>query len=312
MIKIKLPDYGFFAIVNYAIDCMLIAKNKNLDIAFEWKSNLYGNPDQDCWSYYFENNRLNNNEFSESYIANTYISKYGNRNRYAAPNGAFYKYNGGKAIMDNTNLSNDQINFIKKNLIINKKVLDRINLTINKIIGSNNEKNLVGFHLRGYGRLDGGSDLILLRLFINFKTLFGSYLKIIKSNSENKKFFVATDSKNLLSKIQYKFKNQALFFDFFRSEFGENHLKKNFQNNFEKGENVLLDVITLSKCSKIICSPSNIRNFLSIYNKNIIFFEKEIINFKFKKNYNFFDKIVNSLFYSLLEKIRLFNIKYKN
>ena len=50
----------FFAIVNYAIDCMLIAKNKNLDIAFEWKSNLYGNPDQDCWSYYFENNRLMN------------------------------------------------------------------------------------------------------------------------------------------------------------------------------------------------------------------------------------------------------------
>lgn len=47
MIKIMLPDYGFFAIVNYAIDCMLIAKNKNLDIVFEWKSKTYGNPSQD-------------------------------------------------------------------------------------------------------------------------------------------------------------------------------------------------------------------------------------------------------------------------
>lgn len=307
-----LPDYGFFAIVNYAIDCMLIAKNKNLDIVFEWKSKTYGNPSQDCWSYYFENNRLNDNEFLESYIANTFISKYGNRKRYVAPDGISYKYNGGRKIMENINLSNNQINFIKKKLIINKKILDKINLKVNRIIGTISEKNIVGFHFRGYGRLDAGSDLFLLKLLINFKTLFGSYLKTIKKHTENNKFFIATDSKKLLSKIQSKFKYQALFYDFYRSNFGENHLKKNFLNNFEKGEDVLLDVITLSKCSKIVCSQSNIRNFLAIYNKDIIFFEKDFINFKFKKNYNFFEKIVNSLFYSFCEKIRLFNIKYKN
>ena len=96
---------------------------------------------------------------------------------------------------------------------------------------------MVGFHLRGYGRLDGGSDLILLKLLISFKTLFGSYLKIIKKYNENKKFFIATDSKNLLSKkIQSKFKNQALFYDFYRSEFGENHLKKIFKIILKKAK----------------------------------------------------------------------------
>tara|TARA_B100001057_G_scaffold352234_1_gene353884 strand:+ start:531 stop:1466 length:936 start_codon:yes stop_codon:yes gene_type:complete len=311
MIKIQLPDYGFFAIVNYAIDCLLIAKNKNLDIFFEWKSSLYGDHDNDCWKFYFENNNISHNHTYEDVLnPGSFIIKYGENKRKIHPIGPIYKYNGGKTILRNPILTREDIVFLRDKLIISKDIKKELSIKIDELNKNTNLNSILGYHFRGYGRLDGGTDLILRKIFSNFKTLFQIYRNCIENFSKERKFYLATDSSELLKYIKKNFKNNLINHNVNRSDYGENHLKNKY-NRFTLGKEILLEILTLSKCKKIIGYPSNIRNFLHILHDEIIYPEEIQLNFKFKNRYNLFEKYFNSIWYSLLEKIRLYQIKKK-
>ena len=311
MIKIQLPDYGFFAIINYAIDCMLIAKDKNLDISFEWKSSLYGDANTDCWKFYFSNNNISSkHSYTDVVDAGAFIIKYGEgeNKRIIHPVGPRYKFNGGKTVLNNPILTQADIVYLREKLIISKEIREEINLKIEKLNKKINLNSIVGYHFRGYGRLDGGSDLILLKIFLNFKTLFRIYKYCVKIYSKDSKFYLATDSSALMEYIRRNFTNNLINYDLNRSNYGENHLKKKY-NPFTLGKEALLEVLTLSKCKKIVGFPSNIRNFLHILHTDIIYLEKVQLKFKFKKKYNLLEKYFNSFWYFFLVKIRLYKIK---
>lgn len=301
MIKIKLIDYGFFAVVNNALECILIAKEKKEKICFEWISTYYGKKNTDCWSYYFDSYKIpkNQNVFNKTIFSGTYIYNYGLDKKKICPDGPKYKFNGGKKILLNPKISSLDKIFIKKKFKFSKKIKKKIEKITNI--------PKIGLHLRGIGKLDGGVDLFQLKLFFNFKSLYNFYLEIIKKINEP--FFLATDSGKLHMRVVKIFGKKVISNKVARSKFGETHLSFKRHNNYKIGEEVILDVISLSFCKKIIASPGNIRNFLKIFTNNKIIDIEKYIKFEFKKKYNFFLKIFYSLVYSFMEKIRLFNLK---
>jgi Tfp pilus assembly protein PilZ len=69
---------------------------------------------------------------------------------------------------------------------------------------------------------------------------------------------LATDEINILNCFKKEYKDKLLFYEgVIRSSIKEEVYLQN-NNSFKLGEDVLIDCLLLSKCSKIVCTKSNV------------------------------------------------------
>jgi hypothetical protein len=302
MIKITLPIHvGFMSVVNLAATCIYISLKKKEKICFEWKSKLYGDGVSDVWGYYFKELKSTKIKNSSVIYANTYILKNIEFNK-IIPRGPIYQFRGTKTILNNCYLNiKDRkkvskflefSDYIKK---INKKKLS----SIKKI-----SKKIIGIHLRGEGRLDDGADIFVWHILFRYISLYSFYKLIVKNNFAEKLFFFASDSDKLVKIFTKEFSKKIIIHKMFRAHIGETHNVNYNQKKispFQLGEDFTLEISTLLLCNSILTSPGNMRNYLQLFNKKVFFIEK-YSNFKFKKYYNFLDKVINTIKHIILQQ----------
>lgn len=158
--------------------------------------------------------------------------------------------------------------------------------------------------MRGEGRLDDGADIFVWHILFRYLSIYSFYKSVVKNNFAKKLFFFASDSDKLVKIFTKEFSKKTITHKMFRAHRGEtqnvNYNKKNI-SPFKLGEDFTLEISTLLLCNSILTSPGNMRNYLQLFNKKVVFIEK-YSNFKFKKHYNFADKIINSIKHIILHK----------
>ena len=109
--------------------------------------------------------------------------------------------------------------------------------------------NILGIHIRG---TDHAEEIPPAK--------FDKYIKVISAHLPNyHKLFVATDDNNLKAKLERLYPDKIFFNEVERSNSGTAvHLNNALEDRIKLGLDVILDCFSLSACSKVILSPSNV------------------------------------------------------
>ena len=170
-----------------------------------------------------------------------------------------------KSYTDNFNLDYKWITKIS-NIFLKLKLKKYIN---DKVLPFDN-KDIVGLHIRHWPIKWMKDQNINKNDYL--KNLFKAIYDEINKNKQVK-FFVSTSNKDVLLKIKDIFKDRIIYF---KERFGHPNIDFFYNNDssidyctFNKNINGLVDLVLLSKCSKIYCQKSSSFSFCAhLMNKN--------------------------------------------
>lgn len=240
-------DYrGFFSFVNQYLSACYYYRNDDVYVSFDLtKKSKYYDPSisdtENVWEYFFKVQAPENVP-----IERAVWGQFGNRYSYT------FDYN---------NL-NDRINaeeVINKHLLINSKILDKIN----KFYDENFKgKKILGIHKRG-------TDI---GLHHDVKSL-NDYFNEVDNHIQNyDALFISTDERSVIDKFSERYEN--VIFNSYES-LSTNPDLPNFLapnvSGYKMGEDVLIDAYLLSKTDFLIQTNSNLSNFSLLANSKLNF-----------------------------------------
>lgn len=231
MNKLLIPGSrsGFFSMFRGTVGAFLIAEQKLLEPVVSWRDTLYNdNASDNAWGYYFE-------QVSDFDIK------------------ADQAYKCGHNIMPrefNTRL--------EMNRLISKyvKVKQGIKNKVSKIVSTLGEKPL-GVHIRttdkhncvNHGEPDTGYPVSI--------ELYQKHIDMNLKRNDSK-VFLATDDYVVLERMRKRYSDRIIAIDCIRSTDDKSIHHDLKGNNREKGEQVLIDCLVLSRCKHIIKGISNV------------------------------------------------------
>ena len=214
------------------------------------------------------NNTLNSWEYYFKQPTNFSLKEvYQSRNVIITSNKTFHNYKF-RAKEKHANLKK----VFKKYIKVNNDIL----IDVNKIITSLNinKNNTIGIHWRGTDH----------KFLPNHpqppsrKQIFNNVKKII-DNKQINQIFVVTEDPYYLKILKKKYSKKILYLDSFRSNKSSDFSNFNRKNHrYKVGRESIIEVLILSKLNYLICSESNISDFVKFISTNKRFNIDRIVN----------------------------------
>jgi len=221
---------GFFSMFRGTVGTFLTAEQNELDPLVFWERTLYNDNDFDnAWEYYFEQ-----------------VSDYDMRKD------SIHRCNGHNILPREYNTRVEMNRLINKYVKVKQEIEDKVSRIVSDL-----GKNPLGVHIRmtdkhnctKHGEPETGKP-------ISVKLYQEHIEKNLKENES--KVFLATDDLDVLEAMKERYDDSIVTTECIRSNGDKSvhhHLKG---NNREKGEQVLIDCLVLSRCRHIIKGISNV------------------------------------------------------
>jgi hypothetical protein len=260
---------GLFSNLLYVLNHLIISEKfhfvpvidmENFEGFYNEKSKV--NKTLNSWEYYFEQPA----NFS---LEEVYKSK----NVIITSNKTFknYKFRAKTKHIEIKKVFRKYIKFKKNILIEVENIIQNLNI---------NKTNTIGLHWRGTDH----------KFLPNHpqppsrKQIFERVSNLVK-NSKSKKIFVVTEDPDYLKILKKKYNNQILYLNSFRSTKSSdfsNFARKN--HRYRVGKESIIETLILSRLNYLICSESNISDFVKFMSLNKKFIINRISNGRNSKN----------------------------
>ena len=127
------------------------------------------------------------------------------------------------------------------------------------------DKSVLGLHIRGPGRIDGGVPILLERAGWT-NPPFDAYFDLIDRFLDNR-IFLCTDAQIVRDIVKSKYGDRVFWHDSILPEDGEGHRSKSA--NSQMGDDTIIDTWLLASCGYVIHGNSNLTNFVSGLNPGL-------------------------------------------
>lgn len=250
---------GFGSIINQIIENLIKTEKGELSqFTIYWNHPIYSNdPNQNLWTTHFR-------QPFDSYDKNIKIDKKQLETANIVPRSK------GMLLPPQNPTAVGKI--INKYIKFKPHIHQKVNRFLNSI--ANGDKYKIGLHIRGSGRLDGG----VKNMKNNYKLLNGvpiydyeKQLQLIMSNNCNNVIVIFTDSNKIIEYFKNKYKNIYAYDSDRSDDFkGEIHIRNNDNDKKNKIlEDIVVEVMLMSKMNYLIHGNSNITNFVQCLNSNL-------------------------------------------
>ena len=149
---------------------------------------------------------------------------------------------------------------IKKYLKINDKIIEKVNYFWDSKFLNNNY--IIGVHIRGTDKnINIGGRKIKPNEYY-------PYINFLMNKYDNPLIFLATDDPEYYDIFKLEYESKMVSYDNILRD-PNNILFKNLDNNYKKGEDVLIDCLCLSKCDFLLHSSSAVSEFSIYFNMKL-------------------------------------------
>lgn len=267
IIRREPPGAGFFSNFLYVVGQMEYALDKNYIpvVDMENYKTLYNEEQMiegtnNAWEYYFS--QPGQMSLAEAYASGNYIlSNYIIYEKYMPCKDA------GKFEVDQKLLMRIAVD-IEKYIHIKKDILNRVE----KFVGEKFTGNVLGVHIRQ-------TDSKVFNPGHKIGASLQDYLKAVQTIVEERTvdtIFVATDENGVLEILRERYGSKVISTDAFRGEKGttegihlkEDNEKRRGSHKYRLGEEVLEDMLLLSKADYFVFGRSNVAATAMIFNNN--------------------------------------------
>ncbi len=146
--------------------------------------------------------------------------------------------------------------YVEKYIKVNPGIIEKVN----QLFRLNLESIFtIGVHIRGTD-FAYSSPTLPEKYFEEIERV------VSKKNPSDYKIFLATDQVQFVKLFQTKFKDKVIAYDSARSESDVAAFKLKDVNPYKKGEDVLIDILALSKCDHILKSASAVGEYALWFN----------------------------------------------
>lgn len=271
--KLLLRPAGMFSNVNEVIQQLYMAEQDKYLFVIDWSQSCYRDPARkiDPWCYYFEECFPDIEDVpSELELLPCGVPIVCSRKNIITPR------------LVNGNCSPL---LLPKNRDLPHWLIQRyihVKPHIQKIINSFAEEQLyghmLGLHIRGPGRIDGGAPGLRSRFPGKRGVPFGQYFKFVDSyllDHPGARIFASSDSAFVMREIEREYGGMVISYPSTRSEFGEMHDPRHPANMgvkypaYKLGEDVLVEAYLLAKMDFFVHGNSNVVNFVLCANPSL-------------------------------------------
>jgi hypothetical protein len=161
------------------------------------------------------------------------------------------------------------------NKIIEKyiKLIPPINQKIDKFKEKYFTENILGLHIRGKGRKDGGSEKLREMGDLIDGVPYNLYFKKVDeyiATHPSCKIFLCSDSQIVIDHCKGVYEERIITYDSTRSLDGEMHLNHKYNDmKYKLGEDVLIEAYLLSMTNYLVHGNSNVTNYVLCKNSKL-------------------------------------------
>lgn len=250
---------GMFSIVNDLVDHLCVADSSGYKLKLAWLKSPYKseNTEEDAFAYYFE-------DFFKSGVGDKLV---GEKKSFAFRRGnCITPRKGGLA----QPIEREKVNGIIEKYI---KLKPHITKKIDEFVKNNFKGYVIGLHIRGKGRLDGGTGTLRNRgelvEGVPYNLYFDKLNELLKSYDAS--ILLCSDSQRVVDYCTSEYGDRIVTYSAIRSPGGEMHQKHGeFKDvKYELGEDVLIEAHLLSMTDYLIHGNSNVTNFVLCKNSRL-------------------------------------------
>jgi hypothetical protein len=162
---------------------------------------------------------------------------------------------------------------IAERLHLKAEILDKID----SFAAANFHGSLIGLHIRGPGRVDGGVPAMRRALNASGKAFVAPFFEAVDralTQQPNARIFACSDALAVMRAITDRYGDRVLTWPATRSEFGEMHVSHPMNagqefSGFELGLDVIVEAWLLARTSWLVHGSSNVTNFVLCLNPNL-------------------------------------------
>jgi len=141
---------------------------------------------------------------------------------------------------------------------------------VDKFARKHFRSEMIGLHIRGPGRTDGGAQGMRANHTLTFGVPLDMYFDAVDSLLQRQPslaIFACSDSSVVIDHVVKRYGSKVIVYDATRSKFGEMHAShpQNHQQSFDRhklGMDVLVEAYLLARCTYFIHGNSNVANFV--------------------------------------------------
>jgi len=259
---------GMFANINEVVCHLNLAEKNQYNFAINWKESPYKDDfvEGDPWTYFFENC------FEEAEPPNAsevlpYVGDSSDKVLNIMRPRVYNHFGRGPMLLPSDRpLARRLIEtYIKPKAAIRRN--------IDEFEKEHFTTYVIGLHLRGPGRLHGGTRQLKRKYVLKHGVPFGLYFGHVDAalaSHPDAKIFVCSDSEMVIGECKARYGDRVLSYTATRSEFGEMH--QEYRKSPEKysgyklGEDVIVEGYLLSKTHYFVHGNSNVSNFVLCLN----------------------------------------------
>jgi len=268
--RLKLRDAGMFSNVNEVVQQLHIAEKGGYKFSIDWNDSCYSDPEYagDPWNYYFQDCFIATTEAVEP----LQLLPYGPPVACAKDNIITPRLIDGNC----TPLLLPKDRDIPHSLITRYITLKpHIQSIINDFVNKHFSSHVIGLHIRGPGRIDGGVPGLRNRLPCKNGVPFAQYFKFLDlylASHQHALIFASSDSSFVIREITQHYGDKVITYPSTRSEFGEMHNTAHPANRgvtfpkYRLGEDVLVEAYIFSHTNHFIHGNSNVVNYVLCLN----------------------------------------------
>ena len=264
---LRLRSAGMFSNVNEVVEQLRLSELHGYKFIIDWSESCYADPERigDPWSYFFEP------------LFPELEAQVQNRNLPILARGVEVACTRENIITPRVHDGDCNPLLLPKNRSAANLIIERylsVNSTVAENVNDFCKKNfhtpLIGLHIRGPGRTDGGVPELRGKHApdgtVPMELFFESVDKRL-NDSKNTKIFACSDSSVVIDEVKAKYGDRVITYAAIRSEFGEMHAGHKENNGqifdtYKLGLDVLVEALLLSRTDHFIHGNSNVANFV--------------------------------------------------
>ena len=246
----------FFSVLAHLTWC---DKNNLTPYVYWGKQSLYyekdsGQPTENVWEYYFD--QLSDLSYSQLLQRNDVEI----RNSYGSVDTFYIPYSAHYEIVLNDSFRKSMKKIIDKYIKVRPCILNTVETFYTEKLSG---KTTIGIHIRGTDKFKELPAVSIDRLC--------SQANECAKTLSNYQFFVATDEEALLTKAKHLLSGPVITYNSYRSVDGRAIHKKQtpYHSKYMLGEEVLIEVLLLSRCNKFVHTRSNVSTAVLFFNPEL-------------------------------------------
>jgi hypothetical protein len=263
---LKLGPGGMFAEVNEVVCQLKLAEENGYRFVIDWQNSPYRDEasDRDPWNYFFEDCFHVGNKKVSGLLPFVGDSVDAHLN-FMRPRVYRNLAKGPMQLPADRSLAHQLINkYIRPK--------EEIRREIERYRKEHFRTYIIGLHLRGPGRLDGGVRQLRRRHQLKHGVPFQLYFRCLDQVVDlhpEARVFVCSDSRMVIDECRGKYGEKVLTYDATRSAEGEMHQQKGRYSGCKLGRDVILEAYLLSETDYFVHGNSNVSNFVLCLNPHL-------------------------------------------